>query len=485
MAQFQLKDQGLWQDAAYVDGAWLKAQNAQTLEVFNPSTLQKIGAVPDLAADEIVKAVEAAHRALAVWQGMTARARADLLRAWFNLILQHTDDLAQILTLEQGKPLAQAKSEIINGAGFVEWYAEEGRRIYGDLIPAQTTGNRLMVMKQPIGVCAMITPWNFPSSMITRKASAALAAGCTVVIKPSELTPYSALALAVLAERAGIPKGVINIVTGAPKMIGDILTTHPLVRKVSFTGSTAVGKLLMQQCASTVKKISLELGGNAPFIIFDDADLEAAVEGAYLSKFRNAGQTCICANRIFIHDAIYDRFAARFTARVETAKCGDGFAPEVELGPLINQKAVDKVNAQLRDAISKGAHITTGGKSAENLFFAPTVLKNVTREMDFFKNETFGPLAPLYRFQDEAEVITMANDTDYGLAAYVYTKDLGRFWRMSERLQYGMVGINSGLLSTEQAPFGGIKQSGFGREGSKYGIEDYLEIKLISVGGIS
>lgn len=482
----KLKDAALYRDKAYIDGAWVAADGGKTLDVNNPSSAEKIGTVPDMGRAETARAIAAANAAWPAWAKLTARERANIIRKWYELILEHIDDLAIILTMEQGKPIAQAKSEITNGAGFVEWYAEEGRRIYGDVIPASNASSRIVVIKQPIGVTAMVTPWNFPSSMITRKASAALAAGCPVVLKPADLTPYSALALAELAHRAGFPKGVFNVVTGTAKDIGLEMTENPLVRKLSFTGSTAVGKLLMEQCAGTVKKLSLELGGNAPFIVFDDADLDAAVQGTMLSKFRNAGQTCICANRIFVHAKVYDAFVEKFTAAAKAVKVGDGFEDGVEQGPMINDKGLEKVERQLADARAKGAKITTGGNrhAKGGLYFEPTVLTDVTRDMEFFSEETFGPLAPVYRFETEDEVVALANDTEYGLAAYVFTKDMGRSWRMAEKLEYGMVGVNSSLLSTEQAPFGGIKQSGLGREGSKYGIEDFLEIKFVSLGGI-
>lgn len=476
----------LFRQQCYIGGAWKDADSGETIAVSNPATGAVIGHVPQMGRDEARAAIEQAAAAWKDWREMTAKARGAVLKKWYQLIIDNADDLAYILTVEQGKPLAQAKGEVINGAGFIEWFAEEGRRIYGDVIPTHEAKTRIMTLKQPIGVSVAITPWNFPSSMITRKASAALAAGCPVIIKPAELTPFSALALAVLAEEAGIPAGVLNIITGKSREIGAEFCENDTVRKLSFTGSTAVGKILMRQCADTVKKISLELGGNAPFIVFDDADLETAVTGAVMSKYRNSGQTCICANRIFVQDGIYDAFIEKFRAAVEKMAVGSGLAEGVELGPMINQEGVDKTQEHIADALGKGAKLVTGGKPHDlgGLFMQPTILSGATDDMACFSEETFGPLAPVFRFTEEDDVIRRANDTEYGLAAYVYTRDLGRFWRVSEQLEYGMVGINSGLLSTEQAPFGGVKQSGIGREGSKYGIEDYLEIKYLCVGGL-
>lgn len=481
-----LQDGGLFRTQAYIDGVWAGADSAATVDVINPATGEVLAQVPHMGAPETERAIKAAAAALPAWRAMLAEDRSRLLRKWAELQTQHIDDLCKILTAEQGKPLAQAKGEIQSGIGHVEWMAEEGRRVYGDLIPTHNTSHRLLTFKQAVGVCGMVTPWNFPSSMITRKCGPALAAGCTVVIKPSELTPLSAFALAELAERAGIPKGVINIVTGDAKAIGEALMKSDVVRKFSFTGSTAIGKQLMRQAADTVKKISLELGGNAPFIIFDDADLDKAVEAAIASKFRNAGQTCVCANRIFVQDGVYDAFAKKFTAAVSAMSVGNGLSGTPDIGPLINDKAVQKVEEHLKDAQAKGAVVTTGGKrhALGQTFFEPTVVTGATRDMQCFREETFGPLAPLFRFKDEAEVIALANDTEYGLAAYFYAKDMARVWRVAEALEYGMVGVNSASIVASQAPFGGWKQSGIGHEGSKYGINDYLELKLVALGGL-
>lgn len=486
IASLKLKDAKLFQEQCYIDGQWVSADNGKTIEVNNPATGEILGTVPNMGGAETKRAIEAAHKALGGWKSMLASDRAKILKKWADLQTEHLEDLCRILTAEQGKPLSQAKAEIQSGIGYVEWMAEEGRRVYGDIIPTHNKNHRLVTMKQPVGVCVMITPWNFPSSMITRKCGPALAAGCTVVIKPSEMTPFSALALAELAERAGIPKGVINIVVGDAQPIGKEMTESTIVRKLSFTGSTAVGKMLMAQCANTVKKISLELGGNAPFIIFDDADIDEAVQGALASKFRNAGQTCVCANRIFVQEGIYDKFAEKFSAAVKAMKVGNGLEEGIDHGPLINIKGLEKVEQQLKDAESKGAKVMTGGKrhALGGTFFEPTVLCNATTDMKFFREETFGPLAPLFKFKTEEEAIRMANDTEYGLAAFVYTRDLSRTWRVSESLEYGMVGVNSVSIVSPQAPFGGWKQSGMGTEGSKYGIDDYLELKLVALGGI-
>lgn len=486
IAALKLKDTKLFRQQVYINGQWVNADNGKTIDVDNPATGEIIGTIPNAGAAETKRAIEAAHAALRVWQALSAVERSRILRKWAELQAEHMEDLCRLLTTEQGKPLAQAKAEIDSGIGYVEWMAEEGRRIYGDLISADKSSMRFLTYKQPVGVCVMVTPWNFPSSMITRKAGPALAAGCTVVLKPSELTPFSALALAELAERAGIPKGVLNIVTGDAPPIGKEMTENPLVRKLSFTGSTAVGKKLMAECAPTVKKISLELGGNAPFIVFDDADLEQAVPAAVASKFRNAGQTCVCANRIFVQQGIYDKFTEKFTAAVKAMKVGSGLETGIDQGPMINQKGLEKVENQLKDAKDKGAKLTTGGKrhALGGLFFEPTVLTDVTPQMRFFHEETFGPLAPLFKFKTEEEVIKQANDTEYGLAAFVFTKDSGRIWRVSEALEYGMVGVNSVSIVAPQAPFGGWKESGTGKEGSKYGIEAYLEIKLVALGGL-
>jgi succinate-semialdehyde dehydrogenase/glutarate-semialdehyde dehydrogenase len=484
-----LQDPSLLKQQAYIDGAWRNADSGRTFAVTNPATGEHLADVPDMGVAETRRAIEAAHAAFKSWRSKTAKERAGLLRKWFDLIMANQEDLGRLMTLEQGKPLAEARGEIAYGAAFVEWYAEEGKRIYGDVIPSPMPNKRMLVLKQPIGVVATITPWNFPNAMITRKVSPALAAGCTVVIKPAEETPLSALALAELATRAGIPDGVINIVTtlDAPT-VGKELTTNPLVRKFSFTGSTPVGKLLMQQCSSTVKKVSLELGGNAPFIVFDDADLDAAVVGAIASKFRNAGQTCVCANRIYVQSGIYDEFAARFVRAVEALKIGNGLDDGVAIGPLINDDAVAKVERILADARAKGAKVATGGQKAPvagSLFFQPTVLTGVGDNMQMEQEEIFGPLAPLYRFETEAEIVARANAVPFGLAAYVYTRDVGRVWRVSEELEFGIVSVNEGIFSTEVAPFGGVKESGIGREGSKYGIDDFVEIKYVLHGGLA
>ncbi|WP_414838281.1 NADP-dependent succinate-semialdehyde dehydrogenase [Escherichia albertii] len=444
----------------------------------------KLGSVPKMGADETRAAIDAANRALPAWRALTAKERANILRNWFNLMMEHQDDLARLMTLEQGKPLAEAKGEISYAASFIEWFAEEGKRIYGDTIPGHQADKRLIVIKQPIGVTAAITPWNFPAAMITRKAGPALAAGCTMVLKPASQTPFSALALAELAIRAGIPAGVFNVVTGSAGAVGNELTSNPLVRKLSFTGSTEIGRQLMEQCAKDIKKVSLELGGNAPFIVFDDADLDKAVEGALASKFRNAGQTCVCANRLYVQDGVYDRFAEKLQQAVSKLHIGDGLEKGVTIGPLIDKKAVAKVEEHIADALEKGARVVCGGKSDERggNFFQPTILVDVPTNAKVSKEETFGPLAPLFRFKDEADVIAQANDTEFGLAAYLYARDLSRVFRVGEALEYGIVGINTGIISNEVAPFGGIKASGLGREGSKYGIEDYLEIKYMCIG---
>ena len=478
----QLRDPKLLQTRAFIDGAWVDA--ATTFPVHDPATGELLAQVSELGVAETRHAIEAANAAWPAWRMQTAKQRATILRRWFDLIIANADDLALLMTCEQGKPLAEAKGEIVYGASFVEWFAEEGKRIYGDVIPSPAADRRLVVLKQPIGVCAAITPWNFPSAMITRKVAPALAAGCTVVVKPAEQTPLSALALAELAQRAGFPPGVFNIVTGsaaAAPVIGGELTSNPIVRKLSFTGSTEIGRLLMAQCAPTVKKVSLELGGNAPFIVFDDADLDAAVEGAMTSKYRNAGQTCVCANRLLVQDGIYDTFAARLAAKVGELKVGAGIEAEVNQGPLIDEAALAKVEAMVADAQAKGARLLTGGSRHERggTFFQPTVLADVTADMRCAREEIFGPVAPLFRFKDEVEAIALANATEYGLAGYFYARDLGRVWRVAEALEYGIVGVNTGIISNEVAPFGGVKQSGIGREGSRYGIEDYLEIKYV------
>ncbi len=480
----ELKDPSLLREQCLIDGQWVSG--AQQIEVTNPANGQRIASVPRLGAEQTRQAIEAANRAWPAWRARTAKDRTAVLKRWFELMIANQDDLACIMTAEQGKPLAEARGEIGYAASFIEWFAEEGKRVYGDTIPAPVSSQRIVVIKEPIGVCAAITPWNFPAAMITRKAGPALAAGCTMVVKPASQTPLTALALAVLAERAGIPAGVLSVITGAAGDIGTELATNPLVRKLSFTGSTEVGRTLMQQTASTIKKVSMELGGNAPFIVFEDADLDAAVEGAMISKYRNAGQTCVCANRLYVHNTVYDAFAEKLVAAVEAMKVGDGSAEGVRIGPLIDHKAVAKVEEHIADAIAKGAKVLTGGKrhALGQSFFEPTVLVNVTAAMAVAKEETFGPLAPLFRFDTEDEVVAMANDTEFGLASYFYARDLGRVWRVAERLEYGMVGVNTGLISNEVAPFGGVKQSGIGREGSHYGIDDYLVVKYINMAGI-
>ncbi|HID2079633.1 TPA: NADP-dependent succinate-semialdehyde dehydrogenase [Klebsiella oxytoca] len=480
----QLNDPTLFRQQAFIDGRWRDASSGETLGVTNPANGQQLGRVPKMGAEETREAIDAAARALPAWRALTARERATILRRWFDLMMEHQDDLARLMTLEQGKPLVEAKGEIGYAASFIEWFAEEGKRIYGDTIPGHQADKRLLVIKQPIGVTAAITPWNFPSAMITRKAGPALAAGCTMVLKPASQTPFSALALAELANRAGIPEGVFNVVTGSAGEVGNELTGNPLVRKLSFTGSTEIGRQLMEQCAKDIKKVSLELGGNAPFIVFDDADLDKAVEGALASKFRNAGQTCVCANRLYIQDGVYDRFAEKLQQAVSKLQIGDGLQPNVTIGPLIDEKAIAKVQEHIADALDKGARVATGGKPHElgGNFFQPTILVDVPSDAKVAKEETFGPLAPLFRFKDEADVIAQANDTEFGLAAYFYARDLGRVFRVGEALEYGIIGINTGLISTEVAPFGGVKSSGLGREGSKYGIEDYLEIKYMCIG---
>ncbi|HBR2845672.1 TPA: NADP-dependent succinate-semialdehyde dehydrogenase [Klebsiella pneumoniae] len=480
----QLNDMTLFRQQSLIDGQWRDAPNGDVIAVTNPANGEQLGSVPKMGADETREAIEAANRALPAWRALTAKERANILRRWFDLMMENQDDLARLMTLEQGKPLAEAKGEISYAASFIEWFAEEGKRIYGDTIPGHQADKRLLVIKQPIGVTAAITPWNFPAAMITRKAGPALAAGCTMVLKPASQTPFSALALAELANRAGIPAGVFNVVTGSAGAVGGELTSNPLVRKLSFTGSTEIGRQLMEQCAKDIKKVSLELGGNAPFIVFDDADLDKAVEGTLASKFRNAGQTCVCANRLYVQDGVYDRFAEKLQQAVEKLRIGDGLQDGVTTGPLIDEKAVAKVEEHIADAIAKGAKVVTGGKphALGGNFFQPTILVNVPDSAKVAKEETFGPLAPLFRFKDEADVIAQANDTEFGLAAYFYARDLSRVFRVGEALEYGIIGINTGIISTEVAPFGGVKASGLGREGSKYGIEDYLEIKYMCIG---
>jgi len=482
-----LKDSKLFRQQCYIDGAWLDADAGTTIVVTNPANNEELGTIPKMGTAETRRAIEAADAALPAWRARTAKDRSALLHRWFELMLEHKQDLAMIMTAEQGKPLTESLGEIGYGASFIEWFSEEAKRVYGDTIPAQATDRRIVVIKQPIGVVGAITPWNFPNAMITRKCGAALAAGCTVVVKPASQTPYSALALAELAERAGIPRGVLNIVSGSAAAIGGELTSNPIVRKITFTGSTEVGKLLMKQSAETVKRVSLELGGNAPFIVFDDADLDAAVLGAIASKYRNTGQTCVCVNRILVQDGVYDEFARRLVAAVAKLKVSDGMVEGAQQGPLIDMAAVKKVEDHIQDALDKGARVLLGGKRHElgGSFFQPTILSDVTPDMAVAKEETFGPVAPLFRFSTEEEAIRMANDTEVGLASYFYTRDIGRIWRVGEALEYGMVGINEGIISTEVAPFGGVKESGNGREGSKYGIEDYLEIKYMCMGGLA
>jgi succinate-semialdehyde dehydrogenase/glutarate-semialdehyde dehydrogenase len=483
----KLSDSRLLKSDAFIDGAWVGADSGSRFDVLNPATGETLARVADVAEGETRRAIEAASRAFPAWRKKTAKERAVLMRKWFELIMANQEDLAQIMTAEQGKPLAETRGEVAYGASFIEWFAEEGKRIYGDVIPTSHQGRRILVLKEPIGVVAAVTPWNFPNAMITRKCAPALAAGCTFVIKPAEDTPLSALALAELAARAGIPSGVFNVVpTDQPAKVGGELTQNPLVRKFSFTGSTEIGKLLMRQCASTVKKVSLELGGNAPFIVFDDADLDAAVEGAMASKFRNMGQTCVCANRFLVQEKVYDAFAENLASRIRALKVGDGAAEGVAQGPLINMDGVTKVERLLKDAVAKGGRVTIGGKrhSLGHTFFEPTLVLDATPQMMLAREEIFGPVAALYRFATEEEAVAIANDTEFGLAAYFYARDLGRVFRVAEALEYGILGINEGIISTEVAPFGGFKESGIGREGSKYGIEDYLEIKYLALGGI-
>jgi succinate-semialdehyde dehydrogenase/glutarate-semialdehyde dehydrogenase len=481
-----LKDPRLFRDRAYLNGEWVEADSRARFDVDNPGDGTIVGSVPDMGVAEARRAIAAAEAALPAWRALPAKQRSIILRKWFDLIVANADDLALLLTTEQGKPLAEAKGEIIYGASFVEWFAEEAKRIYGDVIPSPTSDRRLLVIKQPIGVCAAITPWNFPNAMITRKVAPGLAAGCTFVLKPAEQTPFSALALAELAERAGIPKGVLNIITGDAPSIGKEMCESLVVRKVTFTGSTEVGRILMRQSADTIKKLSLELGGNAPFIVFDDADLDAAAEGALASKYRNAGQTCVCANRIYVQDSVYDAFAAKLAEKVKTFKVGKGIDSGVTIGPLIDAQGLAKVEDHVADAIAKGAKVILGGKrhALGGRFFEPTLLTEVTSAMKVSNEETFGPVAPLYRFKTDDEAVKLANASEFGLAAYFYSRDVGRVFRVAESIESGMVGINVGILANEVAPFGGVKQSGLGREGSKYGIEDFLEIKYLCLGGI-
>lgn len=477
----KLRNPRLLTDACLINGKWIQSDSSETIKVENPATGKVIAEVPSLTTIQVERAVEAAEKAFVGWRSRSAKERASVLRRWFELMVAHADDLAALMTAEQGKPLAEAKGEALYAASFVEWFSEEAKRVYGDTIPAPTTDKRITILKQPIGVCAAITPWNFPAAMITRKAGPALAAGCTMIVKPAEQTPLTALALGVLAEEAGIPAGVLQVVTGKAREIGKVFTESDTVRKISFTGSTEVGRVLMAQSAPTIKKLSLELGGNAPFIVFDDANIDAAVEGAVASKYRNAGQTCVCSNRIYVQAGIFDAFAEKLAAKVKAMKVGAGVEEGVTIGPLIDEDAVKKVEEHVADAVAKGASILTGGgrHALGGTFFEPTVITGATQTMKVAREETFGPVAPLFRFETEDEVIAMANDTEFGLAAYFYTENFSRTWRVAEALEYGMVGHNTGMISNEVAPFGGVKQSGLGREGSHFGIDEYLEIKYL------
>ena len=481
-----IRDKNLFRQQCYVGGQWIGADDGATIAVTNPSDNSRVGTVPKLSKTQVSQAVDAAQEAFLSWRSKTAKERSVLIRALAEAMIENQEDLAAIMTIEQGKPLVESRGEVLYAASFFEWFAEEGKRMYGDVIPQHQTDRRIVVIKEPVGVCAAITPWNFPAAMITRKAGPALAAGCTIVIKPASQTPYSALALCELADRVGIPAGVINVVTGNSKEIGQEFTSNDKVRKLTFTGSTEIGKVLMRQCADSVKKISLELGGNAPFIVFQDADIDAAVSGAMLSKYRNSGQTCVCANRFLVHDAVYDEFSRKFSAEVAKMRVGDGFGENVVQGPLIDMAAIEKVEAHIADAVGTGAKVVAGGSRHElgGTFFEPTVLTNVNINMAVANEETFGPVAPLFRFHSDDEAIAMANDTEFGLAAYFYSRDLGRVWRVSEAIEFGIVGINTGIISTEVAPFGGMKESGIGREGSKYGLEEYVEIKYLCMAGI-
>ena len=486
MSAINLNDPSLLQRHCLIAGEWRDADTGETFPVTNPATGEVIALVPLMGAPETVVAIEAANAAWPAWRALTAKARHDLLMAWFHLILANAEDLALLITSEQGKPLAEARGEVTYAASFIEWFAQEGRRVYGQTIPSPTGDRRLIVLREPVGVCAAITPWNFPLAMITRKVGPALAAGNVMIVKPAEATPLSALALAVLAQRAGIPRGVLQVITGVPAAIGGALTASPIVRKLSFTGSTEVGRLLYRQSGATIKKLSLELGGNAPFIVFEDADLDAAVEGAMASKFRNAGQTCVCANRIYVHASVYDQFTQKLVKAVGQLVVGDGLTDGVTQGPLIDQKALEKVELHIADALGKGAKVVLGGNrhSLGSTFFQPTILTGVNATMLVAREETFGPLAPLFSFQNDEEIIAMANDTEFGLASYFYSRDIGRVWRVAEALEYGMVGVNTGIISNEVAPFGGIKQSGLGREGGSQGIEDYLVTKYVAMAGL-
>ena len=481
-----LKNFKLFKDQCYINGEWITSISGEVISVNNPATLKEIGTVPKCGKEETKLAIEAANNAWPKWRSISARERSNILRKWFDLIIQNKEELAQIMTIEQGKPINESRGEIVYGASFIEWFSEEAKRVYGDTIPDPLTDRRILVLKQPVGVVASITPWNFPNAMITRKCAPALAVGCPVVIKPASQTPFSALALAQLAEEAGFPKGTLNVITGKASEIGDELATNPIVRKLSFTGSTEIGKQLLQKCAGTVKKVSMELGGHAPFIVFDDANIDDAVTGAMQSKFRNTGQTCVCANRVYVQEKVYDEFCKKFVEAVSKMKVGDGLDEEVSSGPLIDENSLNKVEEHVLDAVSTGAKVAIGGaKHALGMnFYQPTILTNVTPKAKITFEETFGPVAPVYKFKDEEEVIQLANNSPYGLASYFYSRDIGRIWRVAEALEYGMVGVNTGLTSKAEAPFGGVKESGLGREGSKYGIDDFIEIKYVNMCGL-
>ena len=476
----------LFRDKCYINGEWVDANSKDTISVNNPATLKEIGTVPKCGKEETKNAIDAANTAWPQWKSTSARERSNILRKWFDLIISNKEELAQIMTIEQGKPINESRGEIVYGASFIEWFAEEAKRVYGDTIPDPLTDRRIVVLKQPVGVVASITPWNFPNAMITRKCAPALAVGCPVVIKPASQTPYSALALAALAEEAGFPKGTLNVITGKASEIGDELATNPIVRKLSFTGSTEIGKVLMAKCAGTVKKVSMELGGHAPFIVFDDANIDDAVAGAMQSKFRNTGQTCVCANRVYVQEKVYEEFCKKFVEAVSKMKVGDGLEEDVTSGPLIDENSLNKVEEHVQDAVQMGAKVAIGGSkhSLGMNFYQPTILTDVTPQAKITFEETFGPVAPVYKFKDENEVIELANNSPYGLASYFYSRDIGRVWRVAEALEYGMVGVNTGLTSKAEAPFGGIKESGLGREGSKYGIDDFIEIKYVNMSGL-
>ena len=480
-----LNRQDLFREQAWINGVWIDAGEQRT-EVHNPANGEVVGHIPSLGEAETAQAIEGSNEAFKTWRKKTAKERCALLRRWFELIQENAEDIARSLTTEQGKPLAEAKGEVAYAASFIEWFSEEGKRAYGDVIPAPTDDRRLVVIKEPVGVTAAITPWNFPAAMITRKVAPALAAGCTMIVRPADATPFTAIALAVLAEEAGIPAGVLNLITGKSRVIGGLLTQSPVVRKLSFTGSTEVGRVLAEQCAPTLKKLSLELGGNAPFIVFEDADIDAAVQGAIASKFRNAGQTCVCTNRLYVHDKVYDEFAQKLAKATADLKIGDGLDDGTDQGPLIDEGAVSKVEEHIADAVEKGGEVIYGGQRHERggNFFVPTVVANVTQDMKIAHEETFGPVAPLFRFSSDEEVVELANDTEFGLASYFYSRDIARVWRVAEALEYGMVGINTGIISNEVAPFGGVKQSGYGREGSRYGMDEYMVMKYLCMGGL-